>query len=116
MNCLNIHDFYLDELINKFDEIDESKKDIAWIMRNGIWIRQNSINFLKMPDLIVYHYDNHYSIIELKGNLNKKEKAKVQLYNGENFVRYFFRNNKGRYINKKFVTYSEKGYYFEEII
>jgi hypothetical protein len=104
------HDFYLEMLINKLDYVGESKKDIAWIMKDGIWMDNGNTTKNKMPDLVLYYYSDKYSLIELKGSNCKKSKAKKQLDYGEEFLKKFFNAEK---IIKKFVIYSKNKYHYE---
>jgi hypothetical protein len=98
------HDLYLEQLIKRLDDIGESPRNIAWIMKDGIWLNEGGFSKRKMPDLVLYYYSDVYTLIELKGSKCKRDKAKTQLNYGENFLKNFFNPKK---IIKKFVVYNK---------
>lgn len=107
-----IHDYYLDELVSNLSIIHEDKKKVKWIMKDGKWYRPNSYAQNKLCDLLLVYYDDHGIPVELKGNRNKKSKAKVQLEYGRDFME----NELGLYVPYgKFVVYERTGYKYEKI-
>jgi len=80
------HDFYLEELINNLNEIDEDKKKIKYIIKDGIWLRENSFERISLPDLIIIYYNHNGKPIELKGSKSKRAKAISQLKYGKIFI------------------------------
>ena len=49
---MDMHTYYLDELVNKLSKIGENKEDIRWIIKEGIWIKENSFSQYPLCDFI----------------------------------------------------------------
>jgi hypothetical protein len=79
------HKYYLDMLVEALEEVDESRQDASWIMKEGIWYRPQSLDKEKLCDLIVV-YPNYAVPIELKGSWEQKRKGMVQLDYGKKFI------------------------------
>lgn len=107
------HENYLEQLIHNLDKVGEDPKQIKWIMRDGIYMPQDTLARNKLCDLVMAYWDNEYSLIELKGSRSKRGKAIQQLQSGEELVR----NNFQPVVNlvKKVVYYSPEGYEWETI-
>lgn len=80
-----VHDGYLNDLIAHLDTIGERKEGIKWIMKDGIWLREDGQR-KTLCDLIVV-YEGFGVPIELKGSIAKKYKAEIQLRSGAAFIR-----------------------------
>jgi hypothetical protein len=106
----DVHSGYLDALINRLTEVDETPKDIAWIMKEGVWMVDRGTARLQMPDIILCYYSHDYTLIELKGSWSKRAKAKAQLDSGEEFIKKFYVPG---LVTKKFVVYQGPGYEYE---
>ena len=63
------HTHRLDWLVAHLEKIDESPKNIAWIMREGIWLPDGEVEKNKLCDLIIDYYTGHWSLVELKSGL-----------------------------------------------
>lgn len=107
------HNRFLDELVNHLTLVGESTNDVAWVMKDGIYIPAGSKNRAKLCDLIVGHYNRPVTCIELKGTPQKREKALLQLYSSRHFVRYIL--NQGVPVCK-IAYYKTPGHYAWEIV
>lgn len=67
-----------------------------------------------MPDIIAKFYDDTYLVVELKGNVSKRNNAIEQINSGIEFLVLEFKI-KPKKIRKKFVVYKKEGYYYEQI-
>lgn len=105
------HSFYLDELIRNLDVVGENLKDARWVMKEGIYLRDNTSNYNKLCDLII-GYPGYASLIELKGSRVKKSKAVSQLLSGHDLVTKEMGYER---TTMKVVYYSRGGYEYEEI-
>lgn len=109
---MNNHDRSLDELIRNLVCIGERPHNIAWIMKERIYMPERSTNYNKMCDLILGYYDRSISLVELKGSKGKKSKAKQQLQSGLELV-----NLMGyEAVTGKIVYYKPKGRFTYETI
>jgi hypothetical protein len=79
------HKYYLDMLVESLEDIDESRQDASWIMKEGIWYRPHSLDKEKLCDLIVV-YKLYAVPIELKGSIHQEHKAGVQIRYGKRFI------------------------------
>lgn len=86
MNHMQLHDWYMNELVRNLEQVGEDRTGIEWIMRDGIWMKQNSLGQLKLCDLIIGYYDGTGSAIELKGSKKKRRKAMAQVRQGIKFL------------------------------
>ena len=103
------HNKYIDYLIDNLYEIDERPEDVEWIMKEGIWLKKYSTSRYKMCDLILFYYPEfeRITLIEVKSNRKKRDKAKIQLDSSERFVRNVLKRyepitKKIAYINGKY--------------
>lgn len=111
-NTKGTHEGYLERLIISLPQIGESPLRIKWIMKDGIWLKENSTERISLCDLICVYYDNTGVPIELKGDKCHRTTAIRQLEQGANFIlnELKLECNYGR-----FVTYSGRGYRSEMI-
>jgi hypothetical protein len=79
------HKYYLDMLVEALEEVDESRQDAVWIMKEGIWYRPNSLDREKLCDLIIV-YPNYAVPMELKGSWHQRHKAFEQIRYGKRFI------------------------------
>lgn len=100
------HSFYLDQLIDRFYLIGEDKRDFQWIMKEGIWLKQDSYEQNSLCDIVGVRYDGTGLVVELKGSKRKKSCAECQLYKGVDFLRDVIGVDKR--IDKKFVLYRHR--------
>lgn len=107
---IHVHDGYLQDLIAHLDTIGEKKEGIKWIMKDGIWLREDGQR-KTLCDLIVV-YDGFAVPIELKGSKEKKYKAHAQLKAGGAFIRYEL-HSKADY--GVFVVYGHDRYFHERL-
>jgi hypothetical protein len=106
------HDYYLETLINNLDSIGENRRKIHWIMKDGIWIKENSYDHNKLCDLILVYYDNHAIPVELKGSSVKYDSAVLQIDSGRRFITDVLNLSSPYGI---FVVYSNNCYYPEKV-
>jgi len=106
------HDWYLDKLVGNLKSIGEQKKDIQWVMKDGIWLMEDDSKQYSLCDLIVTYYDHTATPVELKGSRDKIQKAKKQLYQGREFIEDVleYKSNPG-----KFVVYDKGDYIWEPV-
>lgn len=108
------HEYYLDNLVNNLHKVDEDIRNACWIMKEGLYLKNNSENQKKLCDLIIGYYNNSVSLIELKGTKNKKDKARIQLYSGYDLVTNYFGFDHEDIVMKA-VYYNNGGYEYEII-
>jgi hypothetical protein len=104
-----VHDSYLEKLVTNLHKIKEDIKDIKWIMKDGIWMKDQSEDYNLLCDLIVVFYSGYGVPIELKGNKDKRLKAKKQILSGKKFIEEVLNLPVPR---GKFVVYTPKGLYW----
>jgi hypothetical protein len=81
------HDYYLSELIRNLYQIEEDPRQIKWIMKDGIWLpERGNTKRGSLCDLILVYHDGFGVPIELKGSMEKKQKAKDQLDWSRRFI------------------------------
>ena len=110
------HNYYLNNLINNLSKVGERPYDIAWIMKDGIWMPDGTTKRNKLCDLVIVYYDGHGVPIELKGSSKKRQEATAQLESGKRFLEdvigahvpygRFIVYKKDTYINEK-VTFKK---------
>ena len=84
--CDKDHDMYLENLIDNLNLLGENRRGIEWIMKDGVWKEKNSLNKIKLCDLLIGYYDGHAIPIELKGSKKQFLSAKKQVTSGKNFL------------------------------
>jgi len=105
------HTKTLDYLTKHLNEIDEDPFGIRWIMREGIWMPDDSVDYSPFPDLIV-GYDEYAVPVELKLSYKHKDHAVKQLEEGKRWVE----EHTNKYCQcGKFVMPNGKGFIYEEI-
>jgi hypothetical protein len=82
---INCHDRYLNELCWRLKDIDEDIYKVKWIMKDGIWMVDNSVDMRELCDLIIV-YDGYGVPVELKGSMDKRNKATSQITSGSRFI------------------------------
>ena len=71
----------------EIDIIGEDRRDISWVMKDGIWFKENSYEYNPLCDLIIVYNNNPYGVaIELKGSHHKRHKAESQVLSGKHFI------------------------------
>ena len=103
------HEKYLEHLIARLNEVGENPREIAWIMKEGIWYRPNHEQ-ISMPDIIACYTNRDFLVAELKGSKHKREKARRQIESGVKFIELNFPYNR---IRRKFIVYERDQYYWE---
>lgn len=78
------HNKYLDKLATHLDIIGESLRDIKWILKDGIWLRENEVHRRSLCDLICV-YSNKAIPIEFKLEQNRS-RAIQQINQGREFI------------------------------
>lgn len=79
------HSMCLDHLIYNLEEIRESTHKAKWVMKEGVWFRNNSKELEVFPDLIVVYAD--YAVpIDAKRSKVGRSHGIDQLYKGFNFI------------------------------
>jgi CRISPR/Cas system-associated exonuclease Cas4 (RecB family) len=112
MSSSDVHNYFLDELVNRLKEINEDKKQIKWIMKDGIWLKEDSYRRNKLCDLLLAYYDGTGVPVELKGSKKKRQTAITQLEYGKVMLEDVF----GLKVNYgKFVIYRSGDYECERI-
>ena len=115
MKHTQCHDMYLDNLVKNLEQVGENRKEISWIMKDGLWMKEDSYNQYKLADLICVYYKPYASGIELKSSTHGRSKAKKQLESTgvfihdmlgiKNFTLKAVYYNKGRYNYEIFKQY-----------
>lgn len=112
MRSDEVHNAFLERLITHLGDIGEHPRRMRWIMKEGIYLKEDSIEYRPFPDLICVYKD--YGIpIEIKGSRQKKTKGLKQLCQGALFI-----------LNElelecpygRFVTYRGRSQYAGEMI
>jgi len=80
------HDYYLDCLVNRLHKVNEDPREIEWILKDGIWLREKRNIRRSLCDLILVYQDGIAVPIELKGSMAKERKAISQLNAGHEFI------------------------------
>jgi hypothetical protein len=80
------HTKYLDSLIMHLQNIDENPQNVQWVMKEGFLFANNSLDSLKLCDLLIGFYDGTGLCVELKRSHIKYEHACKQLENGYNLM------------------------------
>jgi hypothetical protein len=112
MNTSERHDYYLDKLVANLSQIQEDKRDIKWVLKDGLWLAEHSCNRKSLCDLILIYYNNEGVAVELKGSKNKRSKAKKQCKQGKKFIEqegYYFKH-------AKLVVYEPYNFYYWEYL
>ena len=107
------HNYYLEQLVERLEEIDERRNRVHWILKDGIWHRNYSTEKHKLADLILAYYDGTAVPVELKGSKDKKDKAIEQLKSSYWFIKKVL--NLECYFGK-FVVYGDNKYEYETIM
>jgi len=107
---MKTHAQALDSLVTQLHNIGEKSQDINWIMREGIWYRQDGTN-TPFCDLIVV-YSNYAVPIELKHSSARHSHAIEQLKFGKNFIQQELRKECDY---GKVVYYDMPVFYFEKV-
>jgi hypothetical protein len=84
--CNKDHDTYLENLIDNLNILGENRKEIEWIMKDGVWKEKGTLKKIKLCDLLVGYYDGHAIPIELKGSKKQFLSAKKQVTSGKEFL------------------------------
>jgi hypothetical protein len=105
--CDKDHDAYLENLIDNLNLLGENRKEIEWIMKDGVWKEENSLNKIKLCDLLIGYYDGHAIPIELKGSKKQFLSAKKQVTSGKNFLE----NELGLFVPYGKIVVFDKGFY-----
>lgn len=106
------HTHFLDKLVTNLYSVGENPRKMHWIMKEGIWLREDDVGYKPFPDLICV-YDSYGIPIEIKGSRQKKTKGLKQLCQGALFI-----------LNEleldcpygRFVTYNTRSQYVGEMI
>jgi hypothetical protein len=106
------HDYFLDRLIDNLEDIGEDPYRVKWMMKDGIWMPDNSTSRFKFCDLILIYYDDYGIPIELKGGSDKKSNGVKQIISGREFIEDEL-NLDCPY--GKFVTYGSGRYSFTKL-
>lgn len=81
-----IHDYYLHKLCTQLDSIGLKQKRVDWIIKEGIWLKDNGYDRQSLCDLII-GYDNGKAYpVELKPYWNRYKKAVNQLMQGKDYI------------------------------
>ncbi|NCN86345.1 hypothetical protein GW932_00785 [archaeon] len=108
----NDHDQYLENLVFHLEFLNEDKKDIQWIMKDGLWQKGNDrFDWKPLCDLIVIYNFGYGIPIELKGRWQAKPKAKQQICSGREFIEEVLKIPAPY---GKVVVYTEKGYEYKK--
>ena len=82
----NNHRYHLDHLVDNLQIIGEDPHDIAWVMKEGVWLRDNSTNRNKFCDIIAVYQNGLAVPIELKSSNADLVYAQVQIDQGRMFI------------------------------
>lgn len=85
MQSKDSHSKSLDYLVSHLNVIGENRKKTKWIMKEGIWLKHNSLNQKPFCDIICV-YEEYGVPIELKGSFSHSKQARYQLRQGKEFI------------------------------
>lgn len=80
------HTKALDYIVSHLYAIDENPRDVKWIIREGIWMPGNSVDYTMFPDFIIGFGNREAIPIEYKSMRKHKDHALVQLQSGKKFI------------------------------
>ena len=80
------HDQSLNDIINYPHKIGEQLDQISWVMKEGIWLREETNDQRKFCDIIFGYWDKTGVPIEYKNSPSRREHALKQLRNGILFL------------------------------
>ncbi|WP_298753761.1 hypothetical protein [uncultured Arcobacter sp.] len=106
------HDQYLENLVTHLNLVGEKREEISWIIKDGIWMYDNSVQYHKLADLICVYQHPYVSAIELKGSKGQRTKAKKQLDSTAQFINDILGIHD---FGLKIVYYTNGNYSFENI-
>ena len=114
MSGASLHDYYLEERIKILD-----RKHIAWIIKDGLWMRPGTTSQRKLCDLLICYDPGTHNIPELhgvpeelKGSHGKRPYAIKQLLSG----REWFETQAKLYVPFGRFTVYTQGEYETEVI
>jgi hypothetical protein len=110
----NNHDQYLENLIYHLENVGEDKRDVQWIMKDGIWQKDKNVpmTYAKLCDIISIYHSGYATPIELKGSKKQGPKAKEQILSGREFIEDVL---KLPVLYGKLVVYSKNGYFYRKL-
>ncbi|MFW6173352.1 MAG: hypothetical protein ACOC5T_06370 [Elusimicrobiota bacterium] len=79
------HPEYLDELVMHIDLIDENMEEAKWIMKEGIYLRDDSVKQLPFCDIII-GYEDYGVPAELKHSKKQRGHARQQIESGRQYL------------------------------
>ena len=106
-DCDKNHEMYLENLIDNLHYVGEDRKNIQWIIKDGVWKKENSFNKIKLGDLLIGYYDGHGMPIELKGSRKQISSAKIQITQGKEFLE----NVMGLFVPYGKIVIFDEGFY-----
>lgn len=111
-----VHSTYLERLCRERNlrQIDENPNDLRAIFHEPTYFRRSDTCQLICPDLFLNYYSSRWTVIELKGSKNKRDKAIHQIDSGIRMLVDVF-GVPIRDITGKFVIYSGNHYDYEII-
>src|SRR3990167_10114113 len=88
------HNSWLETIVNHLNLIGEEPDEVAWVMKNGIWQKEDRTGFHFMPDIILEYHRiggnlRDYLIVEFKHSRKHKQKAYQQIESGKAFLEEF---------------------------
>lgn len=87
-----LHAFFLQRIVYDLSLINEDKYKTKWIMREGIYLQDDTLNNNKLSDLIIGYQDFNLSLVELKRSTKRRTKALEQLISSKELVTDCFNN------------------------
>jgi hypothetical protein len=113
MNCEQRHGAYLHNLVYHLDYVGIPKQDVNFVIQEPQWFQGRSNDQHTLCDLIIGHLDGSMTALELKGNKAKRQKARMQIEAGREFIECEL---KAEYRQGIFAVYLEHKKYHWEII
>jgi len=107
------HDQNLERIIKDLSLIDEDVMDVKFIMKEGIYLQDNSTFYKKMCDLLIGFYNEEGLCLELKRGESQSNKAILQLTSGRRLMRDTFGYD---IVRGKIAYYGSGRIKYEEII
>lgn len=105
------HRQYLANLVHHLSYIQIPRVDVGSIIVEPEWFNQATGKQKSLCDLLIGHFDDTMSAVELKGSIAKRGKALDQLHYGKEFIETRMHRSFRQGI---FVVYKHpKEYYFE---
>ena len=100
--------------VNNLRKIHEVPEQIRLILKEPIYMKPDSVNYFKCPDLFLNYYNSDWTVIELKQSRQKKYRAYEQIESGKKLLVDVFGTPLSK-ITGKIVIYTKNNFYWETV-